>query len=172
MAAWKGLNTERKRQFKSRYANDKAVANACITKLSLPTKVLDQLLLWKAEPGTFLEISRKSQPAQTHIFVQVYVLLYSLDNDYIANQIRRRILLLILYRVKAKIASGSRLASVKWPQFLDLVLQSGLSGGNKDAIEEKLSKWTSGGARYSTFADELNGIGSIVLLPFHISPHR
>ncbi len=167
LAVWDDLDPERKKQFKSCHVNDKVLSKS-ITELSLPTKVLEQLLSWKAQPDTFLEIDRNSQLERTHIFVQVYVLICNLENDYIINQIRRRILLFILYRVKFKLASGSRLTPVQWPRLLSLVVQSRFVD-DKNSIEKNLTKWTSAGARYSTFADELNGIGSLVLLPFHIS---
>ena len=100
-----------------------------------PHHVLKQLLAWEANPRSFLEISPKSQPESSHIFVQIYLLLRQIERTQIVNQIRRRILVLIVHGLEKRFCSSLFVGSAKRPHFLNFLIQSGLVDEN-EASEE------------------------------------
>ncbi|KAF7505076.1 hypothetical protein GJ744_001295 [Endocarpon pusillum] len=174
-AAWNDLDPKRKKKFRASPDNIKSAGLRSTTKCSLSPTALAKFLSWKEKPQTFLEIERNFPPARNPVFVRICVLLSELENDYIVNQIRRRILLLIIHGLKTKIASdnsSSRLSPLQWPHFVNVAAQSGLLNGEENSVEDKLAKWAKGGSRYHILATELGGIGSVVLLPFDVSPSQ
>ena len=106
VAVWEGLTPEQKKQVKgtsSKKGSATQAVQAQDSELSLPTEIIQQLLIWGAEPCTFLKSDGNSQPKGNYVLTQIYELLCELETADLLNQIRRRILLLTLIGLRRKL---------------------------------------------------------------------
>lgn len=97
---------------------------------------------------------------QNNILVHVCSLLRQLEQEHVFIQIRRRILLIVLYRLRQKFAKR------EFQNFIDIIHRSRLVGDDEDATRRSLSRWVRGGKKYHILGHDLGGIGFVVLLPF------
>lgn len=144
-------------------------------RLSLTTpspEILKQVLTWKANPHSFLDIQAKAQPTNQRVLIQIFTLLCELEDCHILNQIRRRVLLLLIYNLAKKISSSGRLANLQHQVFIGLIAQSGLVKRDDVSAQKKYKGWRYGGARYRAFAEELDGLGPVFLLPYDVSHYE
>jgi hypothetical protein len=129
-------------------------------------------LTWKADPRSFLYVETKNQPTSQNFLVQVFALLCELEDSHILNQIRRRVLLLLIHNLAKKLSPKARLTDLQLQVFVKLIVQSGLLNGDHASAQNKFKDWKYGGARYDTFAQELDGLGSVFLLPYEVSHYE
>ncbi|KAL9101086.1 MAG: hypothetical protein Q9163_003616 [Psora crenata] len=138
------------------------------TAISLSDYRKDCLVSWKASPSTFLQGNEVQFGHQKTPYAQVYNLLCALEKSQTANQIQRRILVVVIHRLKKKLC-----VKLRRDAFHHIALkihQSGLVRENQESILTNLNTWAKAGARYDALATDLGGLGSLTLLPDDIGP--
>ena len=142
-------------------------------KLYVPgSVVVEQLLIWLANPGSFLRIEGNSRLENQPLLLQVFNFLRDAEKSNILTQVRRRLLLLLLSNLSKKLNSYKRLTENNLQLLLKLLDRSGALGESQDLIQKRIIDWKAGGVRYETYTKELGGLGSLLLLPYSVSSYE
>lgn len=96
------------------------------------------------------------------------MLLRHFENRSEVHAIKYRFVLVTFYRFTKKFQRQSRFHAHN--DVLKVLVHSQLFNGLKESgLSDKLKDWKSAGARYDQIAEELRGIGSLILLPGDVS---
>lgn len=140
------------------------------TTITLHPSIREEFQLWKADPSTIIRhtIAIQGHCLPSHPVSSTYCLLLGLEKGIIIHRILHRFLCIKLHKLKAAFNSKSLRGNTR-AEFLALVLNSGLTENQKLDVQDNIDRWTRAGKRYLAIADELDGIGSLLLLPDDIS---
>ncbi|KAF7878969.1 hypothetical protein EAF04_000171 [Stromatinia cepivora] len=138
--------------------------------ITLPPSIREEYQLWKADPSTIIRhtVAIQAHSLPSHPVSSTYHLLIGLEKGITVHRILHRFLCIKLHKLKAAFNSKSLRGKTR-ADFLALVLKSGLTENQKVDVQGNIDRWTKAGKRYLAIADELDGIGSLLLLPDDVS---
>lgn len=138
-------------------------------KITLDPSIKQEYQLWKSEPSTILQqASPKLEYSPKHPVPSTYHALLGGEKRGTITSILHRFHCIRLHKLKNDFHSKSFRGQTR-DDFYSLILDSGGTENEKRDVPANVGRWTRAGGRYRAIAENLNGTGSLLLLPNDIS---